>query len=126
MAKRKNKTIKDLNYYMGLSYRVEVIEDKIEGGYALHCPDLPGCITCAQTINEAFENIEDAKHEWFSACLEGGIAIPEPRNLRRYSGIIELKIPLSLHKKLAETAEEEGVSLETYCRHLLTIGVAQR
>ena len=46
-------TNKDLNYYMGLNYRVEIIEDKEEGGYALHCPELPGCMTCADTLKDA-------------------------------------------------------------------------
>lgn len=73
-----NSMSKDLNYYMGLPYRVEVVEDKEEGGYALHCPELSGCMTCADTIEQGFRMIEDAKREWFTACLEDGIAIPEP------------------------------------------------
>ena len=36
---------KDLEYYMGLPYRVEVIEDKEENGYSLRCPELNGCAT---------------------------------------------------------------------------------
>ncbi|MDR1558696.1 MAG: type II toxin-antitoxin system HicB family antitoxin, partial [Clostridiales bacterium] len=59
---------KDLNYYMGLNYRIEVIEDKQEGGYALSCPELRGCITCADTIENGLSMIEDAKKNWFAAC----------------------------------------------------------
>ena len=70
--------VKDLDYYMRLNYRIEVISDKEEGGYALHCPELPGCITCAETLEHGFEMIEDAKKCWFSACLEDGMSIPEP------------------------------------------------
>ncbi len=44
---------KDLNYYMELNYRVEVIEDKEEGGFVLHCPELRGCMTCAETLRMA-------------------------------------------------------------------------
>ena len=69
---------KDLNYYMNLPYRIEVVEDKEEGGFALRCPELNGCVTAAPTIEEGFRLLEDAKREWFSACLEDGIAIPEP------------------------------------------------
>ena len=71
-------TNKDLNYYMGLNYRVEVIEDKEEGGYALHCPELPGCMTCADTLENGYAMLKDAKKSWFTACLEDGVPIPEP------------------------------------------------
>lgn len=67
--------IKDLEYYMSLPYQIEVVEDTEEGGFAFHCPDLQGCITFADTIEEGFKMIEDAKRSWFAACLEDGIAI---------------------------------------------------
>ena len=47
---------KDLNYYMALPYRVEVIPDEEEGGFALHCPELNGCMTCAETLEEGVQN----------------------------------------------------------------------
>jgi len=78
---------KDLDYYMSLGYRVEIIPDMEEGGYALHCPDLLGCITCAETIEEGWEMIEDAKKCWFTACLEDGIPIPEPNNFNSYKAV---------------------------------------
>ena len=111
---------KDLDYYMGLSYRIEVIEDKEEGGFALHCPELPGCITCAETISQGFEMIEDAKKCWFEACLEDGIPIPEPNNFSNYSGQFKLRIPRSLHKTLAERSRQEGISMNQYCLYLLS------
>ena len=68
--------MKDLEYYMGLPYRVEVIEDKEEGGYTLHCPELNGCMTCADTVEEGFRLLEEAKRSWFAACLEAGTPSP--------------------------------------------------
>ena len=41
---------KNLDYYMSLPYRAEVLPDQEEGGYALRCPELPGCLTCAETL----------------------------------------------------------------------------
>lgn len=114
---------KDVEYYMGLSYRVEVIEDKDEGGYALHCPELPGCITCADTIEEGIQMIEDAKRCWFTACLEDGVPIPEPSRLEDYSGQFKLRLPKSLHKLLAQRSSEEGVSMNQYCVYLLSKGL---
>ena len=114
---------KDLNYYMSLPYRVEVVEDKEEGGYALHCPELSGCMTCADTIEQGFRMIEDAKREWFMACLEDGITIPEPSRLEDYSGQFKLRLPKSLHRLLAQRTDEEGVSMNQYCVYLLSKGI---
>ena len=43
---------KDLKYYLSLPYRLEILPDEAEGGYALSCPELPGCLTCAPTVEE--------------------------------------------------------------------------
>jgi len=114
---------KDLNYYMNLNYKIEVIEDKEEGGYALSCPELKGCVTCADTIQHGFEMIEDAKKCWFTACLEDNIPIPEPTEINEYSGQFKLRIPKSLHKTLTEQSRQEGISMNQYCLYLLSRGV---
>lgn len=113
---------KDLNYYMGLTYRVEIIEDKEEGGYAFSCPELKGCVTCADTLEQGFKMIVDAKKSWFTACLEEGIQIPEPSRIDNYSGQFKLRLPKSLHKTLAERSRQEGISMNQYCLYLLSSG----
>ena len=42
--------MKTLNDYMSMSYRMEVVEDKTEGGFVVSYPDLPGCITCGEKV----------------------------------------------------------------------------
>ncbi len=69
---------KNVQDYMKLPYRMEITEDAEEGGYVVSFPDLPGCLTCGETIEEALSGIEDAKRVWFSAALESGIEILEP------------------------------------------------
>jgi predicted RNase H-like HicB family nuclease len=115
--------VKDLDYYMNLNYKIEVVEDKEEGGYAFNCPDLQGCITCADTLQEGFKLIEDAKRSWFTACLEDSIPIPEPNRLEDYSGQFKLRIPKSLHKMLAERSRLEGISMNQYCLYLLSSSI---
>ena len=114
---------KDLQYYMSLPYRVEIVRDEEEGGYALHCPELPGCITTADTPEEGFRMMEDAKKCWFTACLEDGVPIPEPSRLEDYSGQFKLRIPKSLHKQLAQRSSEEGISMNQLCLYLLSQNV---
>ena len=88
--------MKTLNDYMAMSYRMEIIEDKDEGGFVVSYPDLPGCITCGETVESAVENALDD------------------------SGQFKLRIPRSLHRSLAEHSQREGISMNQYCVYLLS------
>ena len=35
--------MKTLNDYLSMAYRMEIVEDKDEGGYVVSFPELPGC-----------------------------------------------------------------------------------
>ena len=112
--------MKTLNEYMSMSYKMEIIEDQDEGGFVISYPDLPGCITCGETIESAKQNAKDAKREWIRAALEEGIEIYEPDSLENYSGQFKLRIPRSLHRSLAEHSQREGISMNQYCVYLLS------
>lgn len=70
------KTIED---YLRLNYTMEVIKDPDEGGFVVSFPELPGCITCGQTLENALANALDAKKAWLEAALEDGLVIQEPK-----------------------------------------------
>lgn len=106
--------------YLLLPYKMEVEQDTYEGGYVVSFPDLPGCITCADTLEEAVTAAQDAKAEWIAAALEEGIDVPVPNSLDDYSGQFKLRIPRSLHKQLAEHSKREGISMNQYCLYLLS------
>ena len=74
--------MKTLNDYLTMNYRMEIVEDKDEGGFVVSFPDLPGCITCGETIESAVTNAMDAKKVWLEAALEDGVKIHEPDSLR--------------------------------------------
>lgn len=112
--------MKTLNEYMKLPYRMEIIEDTEEGGYVASYPELPGCMSCGETIESAVSNAVDAKKAWLEAALEEEIPIQEPDSLENYSGQFKLRIPRSLHRSLSEHAKEEGVSMNQYCVYLLS------
>ena len=111
--------MKTLNDYLALSYRMEIIRDNDEGGFVASYPDLPGCITCGETEEEALKNALDAKKAWLEAALEENIEIPEPDRLEAYSGQFKLRLPRSLHRALAEHSQREGISMNQYCVYLL-------
>lgn len=115
---------KDLEYYLGLPYRV-VLYPSPEGGFAVEVPDLPGCISQGQTLQEALEMIEDAKRCWIADALERGEPVPEPASEEAYSGRILVRAPKSLHRALAERAREEGISLNQYIVYQLTRAVGR-
>ena len=112
--------MKTLNEYLKLPYRMEIVEDQEEGGYVVSFPDLPGCITCGETIESAFANAADAKKTWIEAAMEEGLPIHEPDSLDDYSGQFKLRIPKSLHRSLAEHSKREGISMNQYCLYLLS------
>ena len=111
--------MKTLNEYLALPYRMEIVEDREEGGYVVSYPDLPGCLTCGETIESAVENARDAKRVWLEAALEEGVSIPMPDSLEDYSGQFKLRLPRSLHRALAEHSQREGSSMNQYCAYLL-------
>lgn len=80
---------KTIDYYMSLPYHMEIIPDAKEGGFTAKFPDLPGCLTCSETIEGLMENAKDAKRVWLTAAIEDGIDIKEPsgnKELSSFSG----------------------------------------
>ena len=112
--------MKTIEYYMGLPYRMEVQPDPAEGGFVVRYPDLPGCISVGETMEQALANAEDAKRTWLLAAIEDGANITKPDSLEGYSGQFKLRIPKSLHRSLAEHAKAEGTSMNQYCLYLLS------
>ena len=111
--------MKTVEEYMKMPFRMEIVKDEDEGGYVVSCEELPGCLTCGETISAAVENFEAAKRVWFEAALEDGIEISEPKSVNEYSGQFKIRIAKSLHKALAEQARKEGISMNQYCAYLL-------
>lgn len=119
----KTKTIEE---YLALPYKMEIVPDLDEGGYAVNWTELPGCVTCGETLEQAVRNAEDAKYTWLETAIEEGTEIPEPMNLDDYSGQFKLRLPKSLHRTLSEQASAEGISMNQYCLYLLAMNSARQ
>jgi antitoxin HicB len=121
-------TEKYLDYYMNLAYPIRIYPEPDGSGYTAEIPDLPGCLTCADTLEELWEMIEDAKRGWLELALEDGDPIPEPSwpTNGEPSGKFTVRMPRSLHRKLAEQAEREGVSLNQFINVALAETVGYR
>ena len=117
---------KPLEYYLALEYSFNAIADT-DGGYVAVFPDLPGCMTQGDTLDEIRDMAEEARALWIEAeYATDPSGIPMPSYSDDYGGEVALKIPKSLHNSLAESAEEEGVSLNEYAAMLLTRDDARR
>lgn len=62
--------MKTIDEYMTMDYKLKIVEDPDEGGFVAFYPELPGCITCGETLEEVAENALDAKRAWLEAVLE--------------------------------------------------------
>lgn len=115
---------KPLQHYLALQYPVNLLADP-DGGYVAVFPDLPGCLTQGETLEEAVAMAEDARVGWIETEYELGHDIPLPSYPEEYSGKFNVRIPKSLHRTLSKAAEREGVSLNQYVATLLARGDAQ-
>lgn len=79
-------------------YFAAVYEDTEAGGYFATVPDMDGCITQANTLEELEAMIRDAVFVWTDAAKEEGIEIPPARS---HAEVLE------------DVQEEEGFSFLT-------------
>lgn len=119
----------DMEHFLSVPYAVRVYREPDGSGFTAEIPDLPGCITCADTLDEVWALIDDAKRGWLELALADGDPIPEPAPPleEQPSGKFTVRVPRSLHRKLSEEARREGVSLNQFVTVALaeTVGVRQ-
>ena len=113
---------RNLSYYMDLKYDYALHYDQEDQIYVIKIPELKGCMSHGESPKEAIEMIEEAKELWFEAALESGFEIPEPSD-KEYSGKFVVRVPKSMHRSIAETAKEEGVSLNQFVLSKLSEGI---
>lgn len=73
-----------------------VIIEPADGNYSAYLPDVPGCVTVGDTIEETIENMREALEFHFEGTAEDGDPIPEPTSI---AGYVEVDIPVSAKPK---------------------------
>lgn len=116
-------TRRSLGHNLSLDYPKHALADP-DGGYVVLFPDLPGCMTQAETLGELGEMAADAKALWLETEYELGHQVPLPSYPESYSGKFNLRLPKSLHRRLAESAAQNEVSLNQLVVGLLSESVA--
>ncbi len=74
------KTLQILEDYLNLNYPITFYPEA-EGGYTVLIQDLPGCISTGESLQEAMDNILDAKQQWLEVAIQYQDPIPLPSTL---------------------------------------------
>lgn len=115
-----------LEDYKKMDYpnRIEKLSPEDGGGYYITYPDLLGCSSDGETIEEAIKMGEDARICWIETAYEIGKEIPMPFSHRdNFKGRITVRVPKTMHKELIEEANEEGISLNQYLIYIISKGM---
>jgi predicted RNase H-like HicB family nuclease len=65
-------------YTVDMTFRVIVEQDPETGDYSAVCPELPGCASAGETVEEAKSNIREAIELYF---MPGEIDLPQDAKL---------------------------------------------
>ena len=117
-----------VRHYLSLPYRIELTRDggDEERPWLAAVEDLPGCAVRGTTPPDAVSRVPAAMAEWVANAQAEGREIPEPRDVRAFSGKLLLRMPQSLHSEVALAAERDQVSLNAYINLLLAAAVQWR
>jgi len=108
-----------------LNYSFSATWSDEDEGYIAICPEFPGLSAFGDTAEEAVAELKAAIGLAIETYQSEGWDVPQPQRIPEYGGKLLLRMPKSLHGKLAQQAEAEGVSLNTYVITILSeaIGV---
>ena len=115
---RKNKTAE---YYLALPYPTEVmpIPEELGGGFNACIPLLGrySAVGDGETAEEAYADLRAVLPSLLEEWIREGVDIPEPEpaaDESRYSGRMMLRVPKTLHARVARRAQAEGVSINQF------------
>jgi predicted RNase H-like HicB family nuclease len=117
-----------VRHYLELPYRIELRRDATddERPWRAIVEDLPGCEVRGTTPPDAVSRVPAVMAEWVASAQAAGCEVPEPRDVRAYSGKLLVRMPQSLHAEVALAAERDHVSINAYINSLLAADVHWR
>ena len=109
--------------YMKLPYTRLVQEVNDESGHYFYgrILELDGCQSTGDTLEELYEGLNEAMEGYIEVKLENGLQLPVPEMTENYSGRFNVRLPKSLHQRLAIEADKEGVSLNQLVLYKLAL-----
>jgi len=92
-------------------YTYRVIWSEEDNEYAGLCTEFPSLSWLDETPEKALRGIRQLVSEVIEDMRKNNEDIPEPFSVRKFSGKFIVRIPPELHRRIAEEAAEEGVSI---------------
>jgi len=116
----RTKTNRSLDTYQ---FTVRPLSKEEGGGYLVEYPDIPGCMSDGETIEEAIANGREALRDCIAVFQESGRKVPKP-------GIDAAqwrqRLPRTLYSKLTAQAENEGVSINSFVTAIIAEAIGAR
>lgn len=75
-------------------YKFLVVVEKAENNYSAYAPDVPGCISTGQTIEETMRNFQEALRFHLKGTLEDGDPVPEAYSVAAQFVEVDLLVKL--------------------------------
>jgi len=91
-----------------------------DNGFIATIPGIKSLSAFGNTREQALSELNIAAKAYLESLKKTGRPLPEEDKIIPYSGQIRLRMPKSLHAALSSSAENEGVSLNTYIITLLS------
>ena len=98
---------KDLDYYMDLSYNIDVISHN-ENGYTVGIRELPWITATNESMDIALELLDCNKDSWLQEAIKSGVPIPEPPRDDRYDLPEEIADAIDRGNSLLAEAEKNA------------------
>ncbi|WP_295385674.1 type II toxin-antitoxin system HicB family antitoxin [uncultured Thiodictyon sp.] len=114
------------------AYTISPVPAEDGGGFLMTFPDLPGCMADGATVADAAANARAAFAASVSALHALGREIPAPTfspdtaAARDAGGRLVVRLPKSIHTRLAYRAKAEGVSINALALTFIVEGLGRR
>ena len=99
-----------------MKYPIAIEPGDDKHAYGVVVPDLPGCFSAGDTLDEAMDNAREAIELWLETVIDDGGAVPEPRPLgehqkkKEFTGWVWAVVAVDL-AQLSDKAERVNITL---------------
>jgi antitoxin HicB len=93
------------------------------GGYLVEYPDIPGCMSDGETIDEAIANGREALRDCLDVFRESDRKLPKPSV---EAAQWRQRLPRTLYSKLTKQAEREGVSINSLVTAIIAEAIGSK
>ncbi|CAG0929432.1 MAG: hypothetical protein EFKGCFLK_00115 [Rhodocyclaceae bacterium] len=104
-----------------MKYPIAIEPGDDKHAYGVVVPDLPGCFSAGDTLDEALNNAREAIELWLETVIDDGGAVPEPRALaehqkkKEFKGWVWAVVAVDL-AQISDKAERVNITLPSRLR----------